>query len=43
MSNTRIMNVAADAPLKDNGNGEAFVAKIARMGALLGSTGLAAP
>ena len=39
MADTRIMNLA-DAPLKDNGNGDAFVAKIARLGPLLGSTGL---
>src|SRR5712671_2350312 len=39
MSDTRIMNVG-DVPLRENGNGAAFVAKIARIGPLLGSTGL---
>jgi len=39
MADTRILNLA-EAPLRDNGNGEAFVAGIARMGPLLGSTGL---
>jgi uncharacterized cupin superfamily protein len=39
MADTRIINLA-DVSLKDNGNGEAFMAKIARLGPLLGSTGL---
>jgi uncharacterized cupin superfamily protein len=39
MVDTRIINLA-DVSLKDNGNGDAFVAKIARLGPLLGSTGL---
>jgi uncharacterized cupin superfamily protein len=39
MAGTRIMNIA-EIPLKDNGNGDAFVASIARIGPLLGSTGL---
>jgi hypothetical protein len=41
MPDTRIMNVG-DVPLRENGNGAAFVAKIARIGPLLGLTGSAA-
>ena len=39
MAEKRIVNVA-DIPLVDNGNGQLFVAKIGRVGSLLGSTGL---
>jgi uncharacterized cupin superfamily protein len=39
MTEKRIVNVA-ELPLVDNGNGQLFVAKIGRVGSLLGSTGL---
>lgn len=39
MQHKRILNIA-DAKLADNGDGKDFVAKIARMGPALGSTGL---
>lgn len=39
MTQNRILN-NADAKLADNGDGKDFMAKIARMGPALGSTGL---
>ena len=39
MAEKRIVNVA-ELPLVDHGNGQLFVAKIGRVGSLLGSTGL---